>query len=920
MDEQELNSILGISTQPSNTPKEDSASLDYQLGIKNNIDVTPSDIQVDIPSDKFTHNEDVSATEPTSMTGEFTNDNKPIYENQIDKDKRLKDEYNLRAARAEKEANEQGYSSFTNPYTQEEVHVDPAGLEDVSDIIFNISPLGLGLGTAGTVMAGGAGVAALSKGIPKALRKKIVKDVAMNPDIATDSLAAVKYANDRNLVITTDMAVNNQGKLETGNMWLDKLFGKLYEKYPEDEYDTINTIIRKVSENPTSVNDVAAKVQKQLDTSYKVFEGKEKVAWDNFKDALHKDTHFKSSGSEIKFQTKNLFNDIDESLDGADNLVKNFLKRTVANASNKGLLNEQALKSDITNVMDQLKMYQNAKNLSKAEKDSKRYLETKLGKLRRQLAETNVALDKSSSTLSLQQLLDASKILSNKAYVKSGAISTNNMLEKSHILAAKNILDKYIEKQLSGDTLAKWQQAKMLSKKKFDTFGYNLSGKNMGMKTDINGNLINAHEADAITMLKQELFSSDESVALKKFKQYEEHLSPDTLQEVKKEYLDNIIGLNQYDITSKHRLIGQEIDDKTFQNAMQKLTKTEDGRRLGKYLLGEDNFKTLQALRVLNEKIKQHLPNGDFSILNQLKNAYDAQGNPVYGAAAVAFKLIKGLTTDILFGPYSYIKAKKFNKEFIKIVSKELDKGAKANSGKIKQAFENLMKGTAAGVGVASTNSNADNSYTVKPGDTLLGLAKTNNLSVNDIKNINNLNSNKLKIGQKLIIPYEAKDTLPTGPDEVAGTSTEYMVPEDIKKAEGFLSKVKLVNGKHPTIGYGYDLKQNSKYLKEDFKHAGIPLNKPYNITEQQASVLYDRASKRQYKLASKVLGYDIEKQGKYSDFLKNIAYNGDINKSGGNPKHLHLFKLLKEKKFEEALDYYNTINSRTKNRSRNSL
>ena len=695
MEEQQLNSMLGIGEQSTSTPTE--TALNSQLGLDSVGDVSSNNnVLPNIPGTGFTHNEDVKATEPMSMTEEFTKDNEPVYETQIDKDKRLKDEYNLRVQQAQNEANEQGFATFIDPYTMQNVKVDPAGLEDVSDIILNVSPVALGLGTAGTVMAGGAGVAALSKAIPRELRKKIVKDVAMNPDIATDSLAAVKYANDKNLVITTDMAVNAKGKLETNNLWLDKLFGKLYEKYPESEYDTINTIIRKVSENPTSVNDVAAKVQKQLDASYKVFDSKEKVAWTSFKDALHKDTHFKSSGSEIKFQTKDLFNDIDESLDGADNLVKNFLKRTVANASNKGLLNEQALKSDITNVMDQLKAYEGAKNLSKAEKDSERYLTTKVGTLRRQLAETNVALDKSSSTLSLQQLLDASKVLSNKAYVKSGAISTNNMLEKSHILAAKSILDKYIEKQLSGDTLAKWQQAKQLSKKKFDTFGYNLSGKNMGMKTDINGNLINAHEADAITMLKQELFSGDESVALKKFKQYEEHLSPDTLQEIKKEYLDNIIGLNHYNITQKGKMIGQEIDDKPFQTAITKFTSSEDGRRLGKYLVGEDNFKTLQALKVLNQKIKQNLPNGDYSLLGQLKNAFDSQGNPVYGAAAVAYKIVKGLTTDILFGPYSYIKAKKFNNEFIKIVSKELDKGAKADPGKIKQAFSKLMKGTTA--------------------------------------------------------------------------------------------------------------------------------------------------------------------------------------------------------------------------------
>ena len=49
---------------------------------------------------------------------------------------------------------------------------------------------------------------------------------------------------------------------------------------------------------------------------------------------------------------------------------------------------------------------------------------------------------------------------------------------------------------------------------------------------------------------------------------------------------------------------------------------------------------------------------------------------------------------------------------------------------------------------VPTTNIN----YTVKPGDTLYSIARTYNTTVNNIKNKNNLSSNLLLVGQTLLI------------------------------------------------------------------------------------------------------------------------------------------------------------------------
>ena len=47
----------------------------------------------------------------------------------------------------------------------------------------------------------------------------------------------------------------------------------------------------------------------------------------------------------------------------------------------------------------------------------------------------------------------------------------------------------------------------------------------------------------------------------------------------------------------------------------------------------------------------------------------------------------------------------------------------------------------------------AEVTYTVKRGDTLWSIAKDFEVSVDDIKNVNNLTTNLLTVGQNLIIP-----------------------------------------------------------------------------------------------------------------------------------------------------------------------
>lgn len=63
---------------------------------------------------------------------------------------------------------------------------------------------------------------------------------------------------------------------------------------------------------------------------------------------------------------------------------------------------------------------------------------------------------------------------------------------------------------------------------------------------------------------------------------------------------------------------------------------------------------------------------------------------------------------------------------------------------------EAVVKSIAEYVGVSYENMDQVNVYTVKSGDTLWSIAKNNGLTVDELKKLNNLNSNKLSIGQKL--------------------------------------------------------------------------------------------------------------------------------------------------------------------------
>ncbi|WP_102028906.1 muramidase family protein [Salirhabdus sp. Marseille-P4669] len=142
-------------------------------------------------------------------------------------------------------------------------------------------------------------------------------------------------------------------------------------------------------------------------------------------------------------------------------------------------------------------------------------------------------------------------------------------------------------------------------------------------------------------------------------------------------------------------------------------------------------------------------------------------------------------------------------------------------------------------------------SYTVKAGDTLYGIANKFNVSVNHIKQANTLSSNTITIGQQLIIPAETTITTPTptetstpivddemdnytvkGGDTLIGIASLFKISVDaIKEANGLTSDTIM-------IGQVLSIPQNTSPTTETVKST------PAFYTVQSGDSLYAIANK----------------------------------------------------------------------------
>ncbi len=95
---------------------------------------------------------------------------------------------------------------------------------------------------------------------------------------------------------------------------------------------------------------------------------------------------------------------------------------------------------------------------------------------------------------------------------------------------------------------------------------------------------------------------------------------------------------------------------------------------------------------------------------------------------------------------------------------------------------------------------NNDNIYTVVKGDTLYSIARKFNTTVDELKRLNNLSSNILSIGQKLIIPT-SQETKPTTTYTVVSGDTLYSIARKFNTTVDELKRLNNLSSNTLSIG-----------------------------------------------------------------------------------------------------------------------
>lgn len=93
-----------------------------------------------------------------------------------------------------------------------------------------------------------------------------------------------------------------------------------------------------------------------------------------------------------------------------------------------------------------------------------------------------------------------------------------------------------------------------------------------------------------------------------------------------------------------------------------------------------------------------------------------------------------------------------------------------------------------------SNNESNKNYYIVKKGDTLYSIAKNNNTSVNELKQLNNLSSNILAIGQKLLVPNTNSYIVKKGDSLWSISKMFNTTVDDIKRKNNLSSNIININ------------------------------------------------------------------------------------------------------------------------------
>ena len=144
---------------------------------------------------------------------------------------------------------------------------------------------------------------------------------------------------------------------------------------------------------------------------------------------------------------------------------------------------------------------------------------------------------------------------------------------------------------------------------------------------------------------------------------------------------------------------------------------------------------------------------------------------------------------------------------------------------------EAVVKAVAEYIGVKYSVLDNENYYTVKSGDTLWNIARKNNISVNELKTTNNLTSNALSIGQVLYIPKEETEIIETEVYTVKSGDTLYGIARKFNLTVDELKK--LNNLTSNTLSIGQKLIVSSPQVDTDTTYVVVKGDTLYGIANK---------------------------------------------------------------------------------------
>lgn len=122
---------------------------------------------------------------------------------------------------------------------------------------------------------------------------------------------------------------------------------------------------------------------------------------------------------------------------------------------------------------------------------------------------------------------------------------------------------------------------------------------------------------------------------------------------------------------------------------------------------------------------------------------------------------------------------------------------------------EAVVKAIAEYIGVSYTVVDSENYYQVKSGDTLWSIARKNGVTVTELKEANNLTSNALSIGQLLYIPKEETEIIETEVYTVKSGDTLYGIASKYNLTVDELKKLNNLTSNNLSIGQKLNVSKN---------------------------------------------------------------------------------------------------------------